>query len=326
MFWKCSRKDGRGLRLFFATDIHGSEACFRKWLNAKKAYGVDLLVLGGDLAGKTIVPIVDHDDGTYSAEFLGVSERTRSDADLADLQRRISRIGQYGLVLTPEEKSELDASAEALHTAFNVAMRDRLRTWVRLAEERLGPDGYCFAMLGNDDPQELQLEYSESTIVRDAESRVHKLPGGYELVSCGLANTTPWNMPRDVPEDELLEVLEAAIGQAEDPSRAIFNFHAPPYKTELDQAAKLDENLRPVSTPGGGVITVPVGSKAVRAVIEKYQPLLSLHGHIHECSAMSRIGRTVCVNPGTEYASGVLRGAIVELRGNDTPRWQLTQG
>ena len=56
-----------------------------------------------------------------------------------------------------------------------------------------------------------------------------------------------------------------------------------------------------------------VGSIAVRAAIEKYQPLLGLHGHIHESRSAQKIGRTLCINPGSEYGEGVLRGILLEL-------------
>jgi len=95
-----------------------------------------------------------------------------------------------------------------------------------------------------------------------------------------------------------------------DLSRAIFNFHAPPYGTGLDEAPALDATLRPTH---GGAVMKPVGSTAVRAAIEKYQPLLSVHGHIHESKGVARLGRSLAVNPGSSYSDGVLQAALLEL-------------
>ena len=54
------RKDAsarrRALRIFFATDVHGSERCFRKFLAAATVYEAEVLLLGGDVAGKGLVP------------------------------------------------------------------------------------------------------------------------------------------------------------------------------------------------------------------------------------------------------------------------------
>ncbi len=57
---------------------------------------------------------------------------------------------------------------------------------------------------------------------------------------------------------------------------------------------------------------IPVGSKAIRVAIEKYQPLLGLHGHIHESKASQYLGRTLLLNPGSEYTEGILRGFFIE--------------
>ncbi|MDX6513728.1 MAG: uncharacterized protein QOE36_3232, partial [Gaiellaceae bacterium] len=61
-----------------------------------------------------------------------------------------------------------------------------------------------------------------------------------------------------------------------------------------------------------GVETTPVGSTAVRAALESYGPRLSLHGHIHESRGVARVGRTIAINPGSEYGEGILRGLIID--------------
>jgi len=68
------------------------------------------------------------------------------------------------------------------------------------------------------------------------------------------------------------------------------------------------------------------GSKSVRRAIEKYQPLLGLHGHIHESQSVAKIGKTTCINPGSEYGEGVLRGCIVILGDGKIEGYQMTRG
>jgi Icc-related predicted phosphoesterase len=74
----------------------------------------------------------------------------------------------------------------------------------------------------------------------------------------------------------------------------------------------LDENLQIIAR-GGQVLTKPVGSTAVRKVIEDVQPLLTLHGHIHEAAGHTRIGKTLAINAGSEYAEGIMKAAIINL-------------
>jgi uncharacterized protein len=100
------------------------------------------------------------------------------------------------------------------------------------------------------------------------------------------------------------------VSSIPDMSRAVFNFHAPPYGTGLDEAPALDENMRPIL---GGAVMKPVGSTAVKEAILKYQPALSVHGHIHESKGVLRLGKTLTMNPGSSYTDGVLQGAVIDL-------------
>ena len=145
------------------------------------------------------------------------------------------------------------------------------------------------------------------------------------MVSCGWVNPSPWKTAREEEEDKLEERLEKYISQAKNKETAIFNFHAPPYQTKLDEAPLLDANLNPV-IQGGSVVLVPVGSKAVRKMIEKYQPFLALHGHIHESCGSMKIGKTYCANPGSEYAEGILRAFLIEFKGNHISKLQRIEG
>jgi len=146
------------------------------------------------------------------------------------------------------------------------------------------------------------------------------------MISCGYSNMTPWNCPRDFPEEELNKKISEMTAQVEEMEKCIFNLHCPPFNTMLDQAPKLDKDLNPSVQPGGGLEMAPVGSTAVREAIQKHQPLLGLHGHIHESKGTFKIGRTLCMNPGSEYAERILRGLLLDIDGNRVKDFMFTSG
>jgi Icc-related predicted phosphoesterase len=309
-------------RLFFATDIHGSERCFRKWLNAAEVYEVDALVLGGDVSGKTFVAVVDEGDGTYTASFRDVERRAGSEQELEELLHAIRTEGHYALVVDREERERIETDVGARERAMRAPMVDQMQRWTALADERLGVP--AFAILGNDDPPELADILRASERITFGEGGVVELPGGYPMVSFGYSTPTPWNTPREMTDEQMAGCIEDILGQLQTPERAVWNFHCPPRDTHLDQAPRLDADLRPVA---GGQESASVGSQAVRDAIVARQPLLGLHGHVHESAGIEKLGTTVCINPGSEYGQGVLRGVLVELeaeRGVTT--WQLMSG
>lgn len=312
------------MKLFYATDVHGSDRCFTKFVNAAAFYGADAVLLGGDLTGKAIVPLV-RANGGYRGVFLGEDVSAEGDA-LVELEKKIANAGYYGYRCDLNEEEALRADPAARKALFLRLMRERLERWVALAEERLRPQGVpCFVNAGNDDPPEIDEVLEASDWVQFLEGRIVRLPDGTEVASCGYANRTPWDCPRDIEEEELSRRLDAVIGGLEEPGKAVFNFHCPPYDTGIDSGPKLDENLR-MSSGAGGAEMLPVGSKACRAAIEHHQPLLGLHGHLHESRGIHKLGRTICLNPGSEYNEGVLRGALIELRKGKLRSHQFTAG
>ena len=312
------------MKLFYATDVHGSDRCFTKFVNAASFYGADAVLLGGDLTGKALVPLVS-ENGVHRGVFLG-EDVTAEGEGLVELEKKIANAGYYSHRCDPDEEEALRADAAVREALFVRLMKERLRRWAALAEERLRPQGVpCYMNAGNDDPAAMDEVLEASGWVQFLEGRVVRLPDGTEVASCGYANLTPWHCPRDVEEDELGRRLETVIGLLDDPEKAVFNFHCPPYDTGIDSGPKLDENLRMTSGAGGAEMH-PVGSTACRAAIERYQPLLGLHGHLHESRGMHKLGRTVCLNPGSEYNEGILRGALVELRKGKLRSHQFTAG
>ena len=178
---------------------------------------------------------------------------------------------------------------------------------------------------GNDDLREITPILQSSDFVIDPEEKVVNLNSRYEMLSTGWSNPTPWKTPRECSEEELAGKIDEMSRQVKDFKNCIFNIHVPPIDSGLDTAPKLDHNLKPV-VEGGEIAVAPAGSTAVRAAIEKYQPLLGLHGHIHESKGFVSIGRTLCINPGSEYSEGILRGVIVDLEDERVKNFLLTQG
>ena len=321
------KKTDNRTRLFFATDIHGSEQCFRKWLNAAKVYEPDVLILGGDVTGKVLVPLVAQADGGWRGSLHDRPVQARDREELAELQKRIRAMGRYPIVVDPDEKAALDASPERQDTTFRQAMRDTLAMWVSLAEERLGGLNIpAYMMLGNDDFDDLAEVLRGSDTVHYAEDGIFELPGGYEMLSIGYSTPTPWHTSRELSEAEVQAKIDGLAARLKDPATAIFNVHCPPHDTHLDQAPQLDEDLRPV-VDASGLRMASVGSTAVRSSLETIEPLLGLHGHIHESAAAQKVGRTLSVNPGSDYGDGVLRGVIIDLDPvKGVRRWQMVQG
>ncbi len=297
------------MKIFFATDIHGSEVCWRKFLNSAAFYKADLVVLGGDVTGKVMVPITVH-NGYWEVVLDGETHRLETRQELEEVERRIRNRGSYPTILSPDELSALRQEDGSIDRRFTVEMIHTLDRWLDMADSKLrGGEIPCIVNGGNDDTLEIDDVIESSPCVSFAEGKVIDL-GGFPLISMGWTNPTPWNTFREASEPELAAKIEAVAGRVPDMGRAIFNFHAPPYGTGLDEAPALDATLRPIH---GGAVMKPVGSVAVRESILKHQPMLSVHGHIHESRGICRLGRTLAINPGSVYGDGVLQGAVLEL-------------
>ncbi len=327
------------IKFFFATDVHGSETSIRKFLNALKIYNVKIGILLGDLSGKMISPIVRQPDGCCTCDFMGQTVVAKTEEELSELKRRISLTGNYYHVLTPEEMNELlaegktidgriDAQVRKIHLGagkteelFRRLVIERIKKWDKLIEERLKNTGIkMFIAPGNDDILETDDALDNFTYAINADNRKVSI-NDHEMVTLSWANHTPWDTPRECTEEELAEKIEKLTSQIENMEKAIFNFHIPPYGTSLDQAYKLSKDLVPSISE-----IINVGSKAVLNAIKEHQPLLGLHGHIHESRGIHKIGRTTCVNPGSEYSEGILRGVIITLDGDKVKNVQFTSG
>jgi Icc-related predicted phosphoesterase len=313
------------VRLFFATDVHGSEVCWRKFINSAKHYEVDVLILGGDMTGKAIVPIVENGTDRWQYHMQDQQHDLQGADELAQNERLIRDHGYYPVCMSRDEVQEYSAHPEKLDDVFSREMRHTVEEWVAFADERLAGSGIqCIVCPGNDDQPEIDEILATSKEIVVGEGNVIDMPGGYQLVSSGWTNLTPWDTPREEEEPALRKRIEAIVEQATaTPDYLVLGLHAPPFDTQLDVAPKIAWDTLTVQ----GQDVAHVGSTAVREVIEEVQPLLSLHGHIHESRAAIRIGRTLAVNPGSSYVEGLLSGVVIELDGKSkVKRYRLTSG
>ena len=311
--------------IYYASDVHGSDKCFRKFLNAAQFYGAGVLVMGGDILGKAIVFLEEVRPGVYTTMQHDRAIELTTNAELVAFEKTAADAGLYPYRCQPGEPAQLRASG-GVEDLFERLMRERLRAWMALADERLAGSGVqCYIMGGNDDPPAVLTVLRDSSTVVDPDERVVRLDDHSEMISLGWSNPTPWHTPRECSEEELGQRIDALMAQVSQPETSVMNLHVPPYASGLDDAPELDASLK-VQTSLGQTRFKPVGSTAVRAAIERYQPLLGLHGHVHEAHAISKIGRTVCINPGSDFGEGVLHGALVTLDKGKLKGYQMVSG
>ncbi|MDD3826138.1 MAG: metallophosphoesterase [Anaerolineae bacterium] len=310
--------------IFFATDVHGSEICWKKFISAAKFYQADVIILGGDMTGKAIVPIVHQGGDRFKAVLLEQESMLHGEAAVAEMEKQIKSRGYYPYRTTPDEIEALNEDPALVDDIFAREVLKTAEQWLAYADEKLEGTGVrCYVAPGNDDMFELDDLICTSRHVQMAEGRVVELDEHHEMVSSGWTNFTPWKTYREEEEDKLRARCETMIRQLKNVSQAVFNFHSPPYGSTLDDVPELTEDLTPML---GGRALVPVGSHAVRDLIMEYKPLLGLHGHIHEGKGAVRLGKTLCINPGSMYEQGRLLGAVINLSRNKIKTYILTTG
>ena len=301
------------MRIFFCSDLHASRKCWKKFLNSAAFYRADVIIVGGDITGKFVVPLIEGPRQTRTATFLGI-ERTVSTAEEADrLRTWIADAGQYAVDMTPDEYAWYEADQARIDDLFRRLVLDRVREWGAEADAKFaGSDVRVFVSGANDDFLEVDEAIATSEVIEDPNGRVVDLDGGFQLLGMGWGNPTPWACPRDISEEQLAAKIDDVAADVRDPGRTIFSLHVPPLGSGLDLAPKLDDYLRP-RLDGGGLEMVSVGSTATRDAIMKYRPLVGLHGHIHESRGIRKLDGVPIANPGSEYGEGVLDGLLVDL-------------
>jgi Icc-related predicted phosphoesterase len=313
------------LKLFYVTDIHGSNVCYRKFLNALPIYGVDVAILNGDLLGKVLIPLVEKAGGGRECHLMGSYTEMSTSDEVAAVKKTIENAGYYWVEQSHDEFDAIKNDPVAIDRLFKDRAIRRIEEWLELADERLaGKSQIVYICPGNDDWWEIDDMISQSKSLRPCDDMIVEF-GGYTMVSSSRSNPTPWDTPREYPEDELTVYMEALcqrVGTSQkDFENVIFNFHVPPYGYSLDLCPKLDENMRMAAEE-----KIHAGSLGAKQVIEKYQPLLGLHGHIHESRGAQKSGRTIMINPGSEYSEGILKGVVVMLDKKKVKDYVFTSG
>jgi Icc-related predicted phosphoesterase len=310
------------------SDLHAANRAYRKLLNAIKmnVYEARVVLIAGDLTGKAIVPLIAQGNGRYHASFLDQQYDVETNAELQELERTISDVGYYPHRTDQDEIAALQADPDLMHDLFRRKMIERVGEWVALAEERIGQSGVQFYMMpGNDDDFGIDEQIAHSSYVINPVGRTIQLDEYHELISFDYANPTPWQTPREWSEEEYYNRIKERATGLRDVRRAVFMIHVPPYDSGLDTAPELDKNLRPKVTMGD-VLRIPVGSTGVRRALQELQPMISIHGHVHEAPGQSKIGRTVCFNAGSEANQGILRGFVLDLGKDKLDRAFRVQG
>ena len=281
--------------------------------------------MGGDVLGKAIVFLEETRAGIYVTKERGQRLELTSEGEVREFEKVAADKGMYTYRCRKGERDALYATGE-VESVFERLMKERLMEWITLADERLTGTGVCcYIMGGNDDPPEVLNALDTGRIVHNPEGAPVILDEASEMISLGWSNPTPWNTPRECSEDELAQRIDALMMQVKRPDALVMNLHVPPFKSGLDDAPELNSELK-VQSNLGQTRFKPVGSTAVRAAIERYQPLLGLHGHIHEAHASCKIGRTVCINPGSDYSEGVLHGVLATLHKGKLKGYQMVSG
>lgn len=316
-------------RVFFATDVHGSERAFRKFVSAGPFYKAGIVILGGDITGKMMTPIVKTSEHTYDGYYYQKKVELHNDSELEKFEKEVKNTGYYPYHCSADELATITTDKDKAGAIIFQLMKERLEDWIRLIEEKLKGTGVkIYITGGNDDPYEVESILRKSDFIIDPEGEVIKIDENKEMISSGFSNPTPWKTPREVSEERLKEEIEKMVSKVQDMKNCIFNIHVPPKDSQLDTCPQLDDSVYPPKPilDKGRPVEFGAGSSSVRLAIEKLQPLLGLHGHIHESRGAIKIGRTVCINPGSEYQEGILRGAIIDLKKDKIDDYQLTSG
>jgi Icc-related predicted phosphoesterase len=322
-FWRRASIE-RDLRIFFASDIHGSGVCFRKFVNAARFYEANVIILGGDITGKAMVPIVREGGGRFRVRFMG-EDRVLGDEELPNLQEKIRFNGFYPYLCEPDEVEAMGSDSSRLDAAFTSVMREQVEGWIELADDRLEGSGVrCLVMPGNDDEDFLEELLAKAKNIENHDGRILDIEG-YQVIGHGWSNPTPWHTPREKSEPEIEADLRDLLGRVDMDRPVILNAHVPPHASGLDLAPELRPDFT-IAMRSGSPTFVPVGSTAVRTVVEQFQPGLVLSGHIHESRGVKELGRSVCVNPGSEYNVGRLLGALIDVKGGMVAHTQLLTG
>lgn len=254
----------------FASDLHGRKECYDKLFSLVRREHPQAVFLGGDLlpSGTRLFARSPSDQAGFLQEFLMPGLQALRDSLHEDYPR-------FFLILGND-----DARSE--EAAFRENEKEGLWQYMHFRKSRFGP----YAVYGYScvPPTPFALKDWERYDVS-------------RFVDPGSIPPEEGQFSVEVAEEErglptIRDDLLALCGD-EPLSQAIFLFHSPPYQTCLDRAALDGRQV------DGAPLDVHVGSIAIRRFIEERQPLVTLHGHVHESARLTgtwreKIGATHC--------------------------------
>jgi uncharacterized protein len=312
------------MKIFYATDVHGSEICWKKFINAGPFYEVDAIILGGDMTGKAVIPLIYQGSNRWKVTVQEVENILEGKEALENMVKSIRNRGYYPYVTDPDETAAISSDQALSDRVFMKEVLTTLERWLDYADKKLaGSSLRCYVCPGNDDAFEIDEVLKTSKCVENIEGRVIQLDQHHEMISSGWTNPTPWDTEREEEEASLEKRYEAMASSLKNPRTAVFNLHAPPFSSGLDEAPELTSDMR---LAYAGQSLIPVGSKAALKLIEKYAPMLGLHGHIHEGRGSRKLRKTLCINAGSMYEQGILLGAVIDLHPKKVGNYILTSG
>jgi uncharacterized protein len=293
------------LRCLIASDLHGSNACFKKLVALADEVRADICVVAGDISGKRA--IIGYPENQEHIRFHedGRNHTVRMD-EFEVLRAQWGNIGIYGIRVKDDVPSVDEVRLES------EAKRLRLTQWLDFAKKRFAPAGRrLFIMPGNDDSPDVVETLNFHNWATNIDDNVVRV-GDYALGGLGYSNPTPWQTYRELSESQLsskLNSLAAALGDCDFPLVAI---HVPPLDSGLDLAPEVVrlKNGEFATRPGR---SIHVGSSEVHKFVTSFQPILLACGHCHDSAGFRFIGKSLCLNAGSVFQIGTLNAALVIL-------------
>jgi len=296
------------MKLFYTTDLHGSERTFQKLLEAiRTRTEIDVFILGGDHAGKGFYP-KQPIEGGWCIHGPQQASVINSPEKLAIAEERAAFHGAYLVDLPPDESLNITAPYIVPAAAKHQAIIARAKDWAaRLSQAAQESGKKIVITFGNTDPYTLDLVYQKPGLLVATNSAVD-LPNDWKLISVAeVPVKNKSKTERGATEDEIRSRIRKLSGEAHGVNKTIWAIHCPPITTPI-ATRKKDKGV--------------FGSYGVFSKISKKGPPLSLHGHIHQPQKRQcRIGRTLCLNPGSRL--GRLDAAIITLEGGRVQRAQI---
>ncbi len=182
-------------RILFATDVHGSDPVWKKFIRGAERYKANVLIIGGDITGKNVVPVTDNSDGTFSAEFQDQKKFIKNKDELKRFEDTLRTTGTYMYIGTRSELSDFANDKSKSESIFSQLVLQRLKEWVQFADQNSNISLYVNA--GNDDEQGVDNVLKASKKIVQPEDKIIEIDSKHEMISGGFANLTPWHCPRD---------------------------------------------------------------------------------------------------------------------------------